>query len=118
MWHSTITSEKECKYYQRLCNSCPHSALTLFMIRYHFALIVSSKQDPNNARRYHATNKLQMRDGQLKSTWEYEHLPLPLVKVARLLVKVLIGKVKTSREDLERSLAKVPVVQDVNILSY
>lgn len=57
-----------------------------------------------------------MRDDQLKSTWEYEHLPLPPVKVARLLVKVLIGKVKASRADLESSLEKVPVVQDVSRL--
>ncbi|KAF2839085.1 hypothetical protein M501DRAFT_1031231 [Patellaria atrata CBS 101060] len=79
----------------------------------HWALLASSKDaNPDSTNRYHATNKLVKRDGTLKSTWEFEHYPLLETKNARLLVKVLIGKIKSSQYNFERSLERVPIVQD------
>ena len=62
---------------------------------------------------YHVTNKLQMRDSTFKSTWEYEQLALPSVKMARLLVKILIGKIEKARSDFENCIKSVPIIQDV-----
>lgn len=75
----------------------------------------SNPDGPNKTTRYHVTNKLLMRDGSLKSTWRYEQLALPRIKTAKLLVKVIVGKVEKSRKAFEESLNRVPIVQDVNI---
>jgi hypothetical protein len=84
-------------------------------VRYHWALLASPKaaRTADETERYHATNTLLLRDGTLKSTWEFEQLPLPQVKAAKLLVKVLVGKIESSRNVFEGSLKKVPIVQDV-----
>jgi hypothetical protein len=81
--------------------------------RYHWALLVSSKAHVDNTNRYHVTNKLLERDGKFTSTWEFEHLPLPRIKMAKLLAKVLIGKIKSSQYDFEKSLERVPTGHDV-----
>lgn len=90
--------------------------LLMNLSRYHWAFLLSPKSvsdAPHGTTRYHVTNKLQMRDGALKSTWEYEQLALPKLKTAKLLVKVLIGKVEKARKSFENCVKGVPLVQDV-----
>lgn len=84
--------------------------------RYHWAYLVSPKSSPDGANkttRYHVTNKLLPRDETVKPTWKYEQLPLPRVKTAKLLARILIGKVEKSRKEFENSLKRVPIIQDV-----
>lgn len=94
------------------------AAQTLY--RYHWAFLVSSKKETDvggKATRYHATDKLLTRDGELKPTWQYEQGHAPDAERAKLLALVFIGKVVKPREQLEASLKKVPIVQDVRCMS-
>jgi hypothetical protein len=52
-------------------------------------------------------------DGAPKETWKYEQRVLPPVRTAKLLVKILFGKVEKSRSAFEESVRRVPIVQDV-----
>lgn len=54
----------------------------------------------------------QKRDGKTKDTWTFEKRELVTLKTQLLLVRVLVAKIVGSRQDLEASLRRVPVIQD------
>lgn len=101
---------------------------------YHWALHITPKPtsssthnnvkpSPTIGTRHHATNKLLPRgeSGEIKSTWVAESHPLSDLdrgsEGAKLLVKVLIGKIVTlgGREEVDGCIAKVGVLQDVSL---
>ncbi|KAI1995295.1 hypothetical protein LOZ54_000609 [Ophidiomyces ophidiicola] len=85
---------------------------------YHWAFLVSPKENSNSnyqTIQYHATNRIQLRDGMMKATWELERVQLGKSEPVRLLARILIGKVERSRDELDKSLESVAVVQDVRI---
>ena len=55
------------------------------------------------------------RGGTLCDTWQYEAMPLAEAKTAKLLVKIVVGKVKKARKDFEKSIEKVPIIQNVRL---
>ncbi|KAI1915960.1 hypothetical protein LOZ53_000867 [Ophidiomyces ophidiicola] len=82
---------------------------------YHWAFLVSPKENSNSnyqTIQYHATNRIQLRDGMMKATWELERVQLGKSEPVRLLARILIGKVERSRDELDKSLESVAVVQD------
>ncbi|KAI1911707.1 hypothetical protein LOZ58_003651 [Ophidiomyces ophidiicola] len=82
---------------------------------YHWAFLVSPKENANSnyqTIQYHATNRVQLRDGMMKATWELERLQLGKAEPVRLLARILIGKVERSRDELDKSLKSVAVIQD------
>ncbi|KAF3490703.1 uncharacterized protein GIQ15_00220 [Arthroderma uncinatum] len=84
---------------------------------YHWAYLVSPKSapdSPNRTVKYHVTNVLRPAEGTVREEWRYERLPLAEVKSPRLLARLLVGKVVSSRGELDRCLDGVPVVQDVS----
>ncbi|KAI9672998.1 MAG: hypothetical protein M1817_003162 [Caeruleum heppii] len=82
---------------------------------FHWAFLVSPKSkldEPNATTRYHVTNKVQARgDSEADVLWHYERLELPKVRTVRLLVRVLVGKIESSRAAFEASLASVALIQ-------
>lgn len=47
--------------------------------------------------------------------WIYEQFPLEKIKTAKLLVRILIGKIEKPRSAFENSLRKVAIIQDVSV---
>jgi hypothetical protein len=83
---------------------------------YHYALHVSPKlEDPNPgtlcAMKYHSKNILQNADGVVSIPWIYAAEPINPNSDARLLVRVLLGKV-TDQKRFEALMESVPVIQD------
>lgn len=82
---------------------------------YHWALLVTpkkAKRTPNEAVRYHAINRPLDQDGVTKNTWFFEKRELVSIRTQLLLVLVLVAKIEGSRDDLEASLRRTPVIQD------
>lgn len=84
---------------------------------YHWSLLISPKHEKftqNETARHHAVKNLGIRqDGAgLEQKWSYESHTLMNLRDQGLLVRVLVGKVETSSEEVERLLSGVPVVQD------
>ncbi|PVI03237.1 hypothetical protein DM02DRAFT_588347 [Periconia macrospinosa] len=86
---------------------------------YHYALLTSPKSTPkqqtNPATKHHVKNTLlpQTISGELPTQpWRYERLAISNIQLEqRLLVRIVIAKVTSSLDALERILETVPVYQ-------
>lgn len=80
---------------------------------YHYAIFLAPKQgEQGPTTKHHVKNTLMNVEVKLSQPWRYERAEIPDVTLEqRLLVRVIIGKVATSREDIERFLKCLPVYQ-------
>lgn len=103
----TMPSNKDRLYVALHARSTPNT--------YHWAFLVCPKNesDPSAQKpwRYHAKNSVQ-RDTEGKAPWVFEQQELVELQSHMLLVRLLIAKLQRSRRELERSLERVPILQN------
>lgn len=85
---------------------------------YHYALFVAPKESgqhaspPTTTTKHHVKNTLQNVSGEVSQPWRYERLEIPDIALEqRLLVRIIIAKVATSIDHVNRILETVPIYQ-------
>ncbi|KAH8742342.1 hypothetical protein F5883DRAFT_513450 [Diaporthe sp. PMI_573] len=84
---------------------------------YHWALIVGPKTESEGSQghRFHAKERLGFVGSPpvAQSVWQYEELDIPMVPTSMLLVRIVVGKVK-SMSRLRSIFESSRTVQDTN----
>lgn len=77
---------------------------------YHWALITGPKtEDPRSrGKRFHAKETMAIKDGQARSTWNFEEADISMAPEAMILVRLLVAKVLSSTR-LAAILRQVPM---------
>lgn len=91
------------------------------VVSFRWALLVSPKSEDDSSKggaRHHVSNKLLLRGGALRATWEYEKLAVTGSSSATPYVRVLVGKIKKSQAQFEASVEKAEILQDVSTYNY
>ncbi|KAF2158610.1 hypothetical protein M409DRAFT_30890 [Zasmidium cellare ATCC 36951] len=77
----------------------------------HFAIFIAPKKG-GKATKHHAKNTILSIPGQISQPWRYERVDIPDVTLEQhLLVRVIIGKVTTSLDQVDEILKGIPVYQ-------
>ncbi|KAF2646200.1 hypothetical protein P280DRAFT_464435 [Massarina eburnea CBS 473.64] len=88
---------------------------------YHYALFIAPKYTKpitlDAVQKHHIKITLQNNiSGEISQPWHYEHIGIEDVqKEPRLLVRVIIGKVTVSVDEVDKILAAMPIYQEVDV---